>query len=43
VESALSYWADSRVEIDGLISRIHAAQEETFAAWQRRQALDSLP
>jgi hypothetical protein len=43
VESALSYWADNRAEIDGLVSRIHAAQEEVFAAWQRRQALDALP
>lgn len=43
VESALSYWADNRSEIDQLVARIHAAQEEAFAAWQRRQALDTLP
>ncbi|MDR1189175.1 MAG: hypothetical protein LBK95_17285 [Bifidobacteriaceae bacterium] len=42
VESALSYWADNRSEIDGLMVRIHAAQEEAFAAWERRRALDAL-
>jgi hypothetical protein len=43
VESALSYWADNRAEIDQLIGRIHVAQEDGFAAWQRRSALDKLP
>jgi hypothetical protein len=42
VEAALAYWADNREEIDGLIDRIHTAQEEAYDAWQRRQALDTL-
>jgi hypothetical protein len=42
IEAALNYWADNRDEIDGLISRIHAAQEAGYAAWQRRRSLDSL-
>ncbi len=40
VETALSYWADYRGEIDELIARHHADQDEALAAWQRRQALD---
>ncbi|MCL1838038.1 MAG: hypothetical protein FWG47_01805 [Propionibacteriaceae bacterium] len=42
VEAALSYWADNRDEIDTLLGQIHAAQEEEYAAWQRRKALDLL-
>jgi hypothetical protein len=43
VEAALTYWADNRDEIDALVARIQAAQEEAFAAWQRRRDLDALP
>ncbi|MDR2114230.1 MAG: hypothetical protein LBO75_03005 [Bifidobacteriaceae bacterium] len=42
VEAALAYWADNREEVDGLITRIHAAQEEAHSAWLRRQALNTL-
>ena len=42
VESALVYWADNRDEIDSLVARVHAAQEEAFAAWQRRRELDTV-
>jgi hypothetical protein len=40
VENALSYWADFPDEIDDLISRHHASQDEALAAWERRRALD---
>ena len=40
VEAALAYWADYQDEIDDLISRHHASQDEALAAWERRQALD---
>ena len=43
VEAALAYWADNRDEIDTLVTRVHAAQEAAFAAWQRRRDLDALP
>jgi len=43
VEAALAYWADNRDEIDALVARVQAAQEEAFAAWQRRRELDTLP
>ncbi|MCL2090526.1 MAG: hypothetical protein FWH11_04775 [Micrococcales bacterium] len=43
VEAALAYWADNRDEIDALVVRVHTAQEEAFAAWQRRRDLDALP
>ena len=43
VEAALSYWADNRSEIDGLVSRIQQSQEDEYEAWQRRQALNELP
>lgn len=39
VEAALAYWADYREEIDGVIERHHAAQDEALAAWERRQFL----
>ena len=40
VENALAYWADYRDEIDDLISRHHASQDEALAAWERRRALN---
>ena len=40
VENALAYWADFPDEIDDLISRHRASQDEALAAWERRQALD---
>jgi hypothetical protein len=42
VEAALGYWADNREEIDSLIERVHAAQEEAFASWCRRRELDAV-
>lgn len=42
VETALAYWADYRDEIDELISRQHASQDEALAAWERRRALDAV-
>mgnify|MGYP001580025256 CR=1 FL=1 len=39
VEAALGYWAENREEIDSVIERHRAAQDEALAAWQRRQAL----
>lgn len=42
VETALSYWADNQDEIDDLIARHHASQDEALAAWERRQALDAI-
>lgn len=42
VETALAYWADYLDEIDDLISRHHASQDEALAAWERRQALDAV-
>ena len=41
VEAALAYWADHREEIDGVLHRHRAAQDEALAAWERRQALAS--
>jgi len=43
VESALSYWADNRSEIDDLIAQIQQAQADGCAAWERRQELNQLP
>src|SRR3984957_3514301 len=40
VENALAYWADFPDEIDDLISRHRASQDEALAAWERRRALD---
>ena len=40
VENALAYWADFQAEIDDLISRHRASQDDALAAWERRQALD---
>lgn len=42
VEAALSYWADYREEIDDLVSRHHASQDEALAAWERRRALNAI-
>ena len=42
VETALAYWADYKDEIDDLVSRHHASQDEALAAWERRQALDAI-
>ena len=39
VEAALAYWADFRDDIDADLQRIHTAQREERAAWERRQAL----
>jgi hypothetical protein len=39
VEAALAYWADHREEIDGVLERHRAAQDEALAAWERKQAL----
>lgn len=41
VEAALAYWADHREEIDGVLGRHRAAQDDALAAWERRQALKS--
>lgn len=40
VENALAYWADYPEEIDDLISRHRASQDQALAAWERRRALD---
>jgi len=42
VETGLAYWADNRGEIDDLIARHHASQDEALAAWERRRALDAV-
>ncbi len=42
VETALGYWADYQDEIDDLISRHRASQDEALAAWERRRALDAI-
>ena len=42
VETALAYWAEYRDEIDTVISRHHAAQDDALAAWERRRTLDAL-
>ena len=39
VNAALAYWADNQSEIDDLIRRVHAAQDQAYAAWARRLAL----
>lgn len=41
VERALAYWADYQDEIDDLIGRHRASQDQALAAWERRQALDA--
>ncbi|MDQ2874444.1 MAG: hypothetical protein M3Y33_06425 [Actinomycetota bacterium] len=42
VETALAYWADYPDEIDDLVGRHHASQDEALAAWERRRALDAI-
>lgn len=42
VETALAYWADYREEIDELIERHRASQDEALAACERRRALDAV-
>jgi len=42
VECALAYYADYRPEIDAEINRVHQAQAQARAAWERRQALHDL-
>jgi len=42
VDNALAYWANYRDEIDDLISRHRASQDEALAAWERRRALDAV-
>jgi hypothetical protein len=42
VETALEYWADYREEIDSLVEREQASQDDALAAWERRQALDAI-
>jgi hypothetical protein len=37
VETALGYWADHQDEIDELIGRHHASQDEVLAAWEHRR------
>lgn len=38
----IEYWAHYRDEIDGLIARHHAEQDDALAAWERRRALDAV-
>ncbi len=40
VETALAYWADYQDEIDDLVSRHRASQDEALAARERRRTLD---
>ena len=42
VEIALGYWAIYRDEIDGLITRHRASQDEALRASERRRDLDAL-
>jgi hypothetical protein len=42
VETALSYWAENRDEVDEQIARHQSEQDEALAAWERRRALDAL-
>ena len=42
VQTALAYWAEYRDEIDQLIDRHHADQDDALAAWERRRALDAV-
>ncbi|HJA03259.1 MAG: hypothetical protein ACTH2J_08475 [Candidatus Microbacterium stercoravium] len=39
VEAALDYWAENREEIDGILERHRAAQDDALAAWEARQRL----
>jgi uncharacterized protein (DUF433 family) len=42
VETALAYWAEYRDEIDELISRHRASQDEALQAGERRRVLDAV-
>jgi uncharacterized protein (DUF433 family) len=42
IEAALAYWADYKDEIDELIGRHRASQDEALAAWERRRHLDGV-
>ena len=42
VEAALAYWAEHRDEVDTVIDRHQAAQDEALEAWERRRALDAV-
>lgn len=42
IETALRYWADYRDEIDELVTRHEASQDEALASWERRRELDEL-
>ena len=42
VERALACWAEYRDEIDDIVTRHQATQNEALAAWERRRALDAL-
>ena len=42
VETALAYWAEYRDEIDQLIDRHKADQDDALVSWERRRALDAL-
>jgi hypothetical protein len=42
VETALAYWAEYREEIDQLINRHQADQDDALAAWERRRELDAI-
>ncbi len=42
IEAALAYWADYKDEIDELIGRHRASQDEALAAWERRRHLDAV-
>jgi hypothetical protein len=42
VEVALGYWAINRNEIDELIARHRASQDDSLRAWERRRDLDGL-
>ena len=39
VIAALEYWADNKDEIDAIITRVHASQEQAHASWLRCQAV----
>lgn len=41
IEAALNYWADHRAEIDEVVARHRAAQDDALAAWERREALSA--
>lgn len=42
VELALTYWAEHRDEIDDLVARHRADQDQALTAWERRRAIDAV-